>query len=117
MIGRWTHFDVRGRKVGTCLWTSKAEGDLQDCRRNNGIPIRKGLIVDGSEEGLWTYFHRNGKKRSAGKMRAGARHGTWRFWHNSGKKRAKGVYVNGQKSGAWTCWDENGQRIKCKKAR
>ena len=116
LIGRWTYFDARGRKNGVCDWTSKANGDFQDCRRNNGIPIRKGLVVDGVEEGNWVYFHRNGKKRAQGEMRAGERHGVWRFWHNSGKKQAKGEYISGRKSEAWMCWDDTGQRVKCKKA-
>ncbi len=116
MVGRWTYFDARGRKNGMCSWSPKGDGDFQDCRRNNGVPIRKGLVVEGAEEGLWTYFHRNGKKRAQGPMRAGVRQGTWRFWHNNGKKRAKGAYINGQKSEAWTCWSKTGQRVKCKKA-
>ena len=98
MVGRWTYFDPSGRKRGTCTWTPQDQDDRQVCRRNNGIKIREGLVREGLEEGVWRYFHRNGKKKAEGALRTTP--GVWRFWHPSGKKKAKGSYSQGENRGA-----------------
>ncbi len=115
MIGRWTYFDTKGRKKATCTWRHDGELDRQDCRRNNGTPIRQGALRDGFEEGPWVFFHRNGKKRAEGTMRQGQRHGVWRLRHPSGAKRAKGSYDQGQRRDDWRCWDADGRRESCPK--
>jgi antitoxin component YwqK of YwqJK toxin-antitoxin module len=48
-------------------------------------------------EGLRTFWHENGQKKSEGEYKDGEREGLWTFWHENGQKEKEGEYKDGEK--------------------
>jgi antitoxin component YwqK of YwqJK toxin-antitoxin module len=71
---------------------------------------RLSQFKDGKREGLWTFMHNNGRKRSEGIYKDGKKDGLWTSWHVNGPKQSEGIYKDGKKDGLWTSWQSDGLR-------
>ncbi len=73
----------------------------------NGELREQGRYQDGLRVGTWKQWHANGQARSEGEREADAaldaspRTGCWRFWFENGALEAQGVYVHGLREGHW----------------
>ena len=94
----------------------------------NGRLRAQGQVINGLQEGRWTYWHVFGEKKEQGGFRAGLREAEWTSWHPSGQLRAvmhyradqphgpfvsyrtdgsraeEGQFVSGERDGRWTSW-------------
>ena len=105
----------------------------------NGIRRHEGGGQAGAEEGLWTYWYRDGQMRQRGHYEGGLpvglwvqywpggqrasqgerkisprtgaseREGLWVHWHGSGHKQSEGHYSDGLRTGDWKFWKETGE--------
>jgi len=82
------------------------------------VGVWKNFNIDGSasdiidfENGKASYFHKNGKIQSEGKItNQMAQEGKWTLYYENGKVNAEGIYVNGKKDGTWTWYDMQGKK-------
>ncbi|MGB3543758.1 toxin-antitoxin system YwqK family antitoxin [Rubrivirga sp.] len=94
---------VRGQAIG--LWTEWYP---------SGIVRYIGQWVVGDEggraggEGVWLYFHENGRVRYREVYRADRAHGPSEQWHANGQKAGEGQFRDGTRVGRWRWWDETG---------
>jgi len=101
----------------------------------DGKKKEEGTYKDGKEDGLWTYWNkdgqkwreriykpdelysytvwdRNGVKHIEGNYKDGKEDGLETWWYENGQKWVEGNYKDGEKDGKWTYWYENGQKRK-----
>jgi len=72
----------------------------------------EGHYVDGYPDGLFKFYHQNGKKKAEGHFSKGSKNGFWKDFHQStGKQHSEGRYVNCLQEGSWKYYHTNG-RIK-----
>jgi hypothetical protein len=100
----------------------------------NGKIKRKGLTVNGLNEGKWQYFdkqgrlqqeiwfHRgiingkviyyytNGNKKTEGTILNQMRQGQYKEWYENGQFKMSGKYTYGIQDSIWNFWYENGQK-------
>jgi len=98
-----------------------------------GLAGAEGEVVDGEQQGEWTFFGEDGEKRAEGQYRDDVqdgpwvyyypdgsleyegtfqdelREGAWRYWHPNGSPKAQGSFRRGRELGAWRFWDPQGQ--------
>jgi hypothetical protein len=82
----------------------------------SGSPRFEGRVsrLDGSREGLWSFWFPNGTLREQGRYTGGLRSGRWKQWHANGQARSDGereidpVSQSSPRSGFWRFWFENG---------
>ena len=67
----------------------------------DGTLEAEGQGVLGVREGLWTYYHRNGRIASTGPFRAGVEEGHWRYFDEEGNLEEEGRYEKGRRTGVW----------------
>ncbi|MBE9536295.1 MAG: hypothetical protein IMF07_03860 [Proteobacteria bacterium] len=53
-------------------------------------------LKDGSKDGIWTSYYRNGHKLSSGRYENGKKEGTWTFWDMRGEKSDLKEYWQGK---------------------
>jgi len=53
-------------------------------------------LKDGSKDGVWTSFYKNGHKLSSGLYENGKKEGTWTFWNQKGEKTDVKEYWQGK---------------------
>ena len=80
----------------------------QPTQSESKAPPAKGESKDGLRQGVWTFFHENGKKAAEGGYDRGLKHGKWIFWYDNGNKTAEGEFAAGRKHGTWSEYDEQG---------
>jgi len=61
----------------------------------------EGLHEGGTRIGVWTFWHLNGVKSSAGPFVLNRREGPWTFWTEEGEIKAAGLYSAGARVGEW----------------
>ena len=91
--------------------------------QQGGVRAYEGAYKDGKEHGKWTWWHKNGKKKSEGTYKDGLVVSKWTYWYENGQKESEGT-LKGKKTenasgtvtyfeeiydGKWTFWDGNGQ--------
>ena len=63
------------------------------------------------KEGVFTYFHENGKISSEGGYKNNFRIGEWKWYYPNGQlKEAGSFHKNGQKTGPWKGWTATGSK-------
>ena len=67
-------------------------------------------VKNGERDGLCTWWHDNGQKRSERTYKAGLLEGLWTTWYKNGQKSSEGTYKAGKREGLWTTWYKNGQK-------
>lgn len=61
------------------------------------------------QDGLWTYWYRNGQMQKSGSFTEGTETGWWEYWYDNGIRRKMGNYNNqGKEDGLWKYWYKNG---------
>ncbi len=71
--------------------------------------------LDGTREGLWTFWFPNGQLREQGRYAHGQRVGPWKQWHANGRARSAGARAadpargDSPREGYWRFWFENGE--------
>lgn len=86
---------------------SKLLNSLFETKHPDGSDFRRGWILDGKRDGLWTTRYEDGA-RSETTYTMGVRDGTEAAWHADGKRRYVGEYADGEMNGTWTAWHDNG---------
>ncbi len=78
-------------------------GVVETCRSGpmrvwwpNGQLRLEGQFADDFEEGVWSFYNKDGHKIASGPFRAGRRHGVWTFWDDRGKNAEQVQYVFGR---------------------
>lgn len=61
------------------------------------------------EDGIHTFFYKNGKEMAEGEIKNGERNGQWTSWYSNGITESEGNYYNGFKIGTWKCYYSNGK--------
>ena len=63
------------------------DGPVED-RFVSGDPQMKGNYVNGSKEGLFTFYHENGHVESTGLFESNSRSGVWKYFYRNAQPRA-----------------------------
>lgn len=79
-------------------------------RHADGRPAAQGALVDGLQEGPWTFWHENGAVEARGDYHRDERTGIWSHWYPDGTLRMRGAYRGERQQGLWEFWHPNGQR-------
>ena len=79
----------------------------------NGHPESEGFFRDGKEDGVWTLWFENGKKREMKVFQRGILEGLYAWWFSNGQLRAEGNYKEGKKEGIWIHYDRLGKEKNC----
>lgn len=66
---------------------------------------------DGYGNGLFTWYHENGRKSVEVNYVNGKQHGLYMSWHNNGAQKEIVKMINGKKEGCDYIWSENGKPI------
>lgn len=83
--------------------------------RADGSREAAGTLVDGLQEGEWTYWHPNGRESARGSYTKDVRSGTWTHWHENGALRMRGSYAGERQVGPWEFFHPNGA-LQCRGA-
>ena len=89
----------------------------------------EGPVVNGKRHGIWTEWHRNGKRSETGTYVRGIKDGNWMYWRDNGQVSAEMKYERGvllsansyrpdgtvgshirNGSGKWMTWYKNGKK-------
>jgi antitoxin component YwqK of YwqJK toxin-antitoxin module len=100
---------VAGRSVAAPV-ERKLEDGRWTCWHDNGRRKSEGALKDGKREGRWKTWHANGRRRGDGEYERGIQTGRWTFWWENGRKRSAGMYENGRQDGRWFFWGADGRR-------
>lgn len=77
---------------------------------DSGIKISEGIInLNGSKEGSWINYYRNGKIKSEGKYFNNKENGNWKYYFENEKIEQTGDYKNGFLTGVWRWYFEDGK--------
>jgi antitoxin component YwqK of YwqJK toxin-antitoxin module len=82
----------------------------------NGIIRETGSYVKNKQIGIWSTFYSNNQMESRGRYSSdngrmfSHKTGMWTYWHKNGKKMCEGSYTNDCHVSLWTHWNENGQK-------
>ncbi len=74
----------------------------------SGVARRDGTLVDGRQEGEWTYHDSQGRREAVGGYRHDLQDGTWTWFHADGRPRLTGAYAAGLRSGPWIQYGTDG---------
>lgn len=112
---------------------SCASSGIGERHHPSGRPAAQGPLVDGMQEGLWTFwtatgtleargeyrrderigewthYYEDGRPRMRGSYADGRQQGLWEYWHEGGELQCRGTFVDGREHGEWTFWHRNGQ--------
>jgi hypothetical protein len=78
-------FDSSGKKQGPWI--------LYD----DTILVAKGSYAGGRQDGLWTYYYRNGQMKEEGHYDRGLKNGIWVEWYPDGELMWKGSWEKGKR--------------------
>ncbi len=76
----------------------------------NGRLEREGKFHRGEFEGDWRYFYEDGTIRLEGRYEKSREVGTWKGYHPNGKISFHGEYLDGVPNGLWVTFHQNGRR-------
>lgn len=79
-----------------------------EVRHPNGTLARQGPLVDGAQQGEWTFWDAEGHRIAQGPYEHDLRTGTWTHWYANGNLRMRGEYRGERQAGTWEFWHENG---------
>ena len=74
----------------------------------SGTPRVHGTLIEGRQEGLWTYWRAEGGKQSEGTWHHDVQEGAWTWWHADGSVQHQGRYHAGRRDGAWRHYHAGG---------
>lgn len=126
--------DVRSMLVpALAALTSCAGGaSFGEALHPDGQVRQQGPVVDGMQEGNWTFWypdgaveargeyhrdervgdwvhhHPDGSLRMRGQYRGERQQGLWEFWYPGGRPQCRGEYRDGLEHGEWTFWSKEG---------
>jgi len=69
----------------------------------------KGTLVNGTFDGNWNWWHRNGQKLKKANFKNGSQEGTTILWYENGQTESILNFQNGDADGIQRWWYENGQ--------
>ncbi len=105
--GKWTNWYMDGKVSSEQTYANGKSVGVWKSYYQDGQPAD---IID-FNAGKATYFHKNGKLQSEGKITQEMRQeGHWVLFYEDGTKNAEGNYVNGIKDGTWTWYDIKGKK-------
>jgi antitoxin component YwqK of YwqJK toxin-antitoxin module len=67
-----------------------------------------GDYSDGLKEGIWQFWHDNGRISGQGAFQKDKPAGVWTTWHDNGQRESEGMYIEGLQQGPFTYWDRHG---------
>ncbi len=89
--------------------TKKPYGEWIYFYSRSGYILGKGSYsTQGKREGLWTYFHENGKVKEKTNYVNDFKEGLMEVWYDNGEKRASYQNVKGKNNGAYTIYGYHG---------
>lgn len=71
----------------------------------------KGEVYDSSREGVWSYYHTNGKLKETATFVANVLNGDYHGYREDGTLAQSGPYTNGTKTGSWKTFGINGALV------
>jgi antitoxin component YwqK of YwqJK toxin-antitoxin module len=79
----------------------------------SGQKMSEGTWKDGKEDGLWTWWHENGQKRSEVTYnKHGSPDGKATWYYENGQKMMEGTFKDGELiESTSTLWDEDGNEL------
>jgi antitoxin component YwqK of YwqJK toxin-antitoxin module len=75
------------------------------------FPLVEEHYVQGKEDGVWKYWHPNGKQKQQISLKQGVRHGVTTEWDDKGAKRFEANFAEGKLDGTATRWFPDGRKI------
>ncbi len=100
-IGIQRYFNSDGKVINSKTY------DIEGKLTAEGI-----VLLNGLEDGKWTYYYKNGNKRSTGNYNNGKKTGQWIYNYPNEKIQQKGSYINGKLTGLWQWYYETGELLK-----
>jgi len=83
---------------------------LNICKyKDVGIDFQ-GNVINGKQEGRWTFFYENGQKLEETNYKDGKEDGRQTWWNEDGQKVTELYFINGKQDGTATSWHNNGQK-------
>ncbi len=76
----------------------------------NGTMGLKGVMKNGTHEGLWIWWYSTGQKKRETTFKDGKKEGITIYWHLNGTKSKEIIYKNDKNIDQKLC-DENGNRL------
>ena len=76
----------------------------------SGQKHTEGILTNGKEDGLWTWWYQNEQKKKEVTYKNGELDGLTTWWHGNGQKRYEWNYKAGEYDGLYTRWYPNGQK-------
>lgn len=102
--------------AAACILAACAAGPVAHTElRADGSRAAAGALVDGLQEGEWTFWHPNGCESARGSYAKDVRTGAWTHWHDNGALRMRGSYAGERQVGPWEFWYPNGA-LQCRGA-
>lgn len=77
---------------------------------DNGQAKRTGSVVDGRNNGRWTWYYPSGKKRMEGTFDHGKRTGVWHTFSASGDTLTEAFYADDKLNGPYTLFGPDNRR-------
>ena len=65
---------------------------------SDSVLVARGHYKNGNQEGLWTYYYKNGHMKEEGHYNNGIKEGMWVEWYPDGEIMWKGEWVNGSRN-------------------
>jgi antitoxin component YwqK of YwqJK toxin-antitoxin module len=65
---------------------------------SDSVLIARGSYANGKQEGLWTYFYKNGQMKEEGHYKQGIKDGMWVEWYSDGEIMWKGEWKEGTRT-------------------
>jgi antitoxin component YwqK of YwqJK toxin-antitoxin module len=105
--GKWTQWYENGTIAGEQYYANGLfAGVWKDFNPNGSVAS----VID-FEAGNATYYHKNGKVQSEGKInKQMGQEGKWTLYYENGQINAEGSYINGKKDGTWNWFDVKGKK-------
>lgn len=108
--------------VSDSMWVDRSTLQKLNCIVLDSLGNYNGVIIDGYQEGQWSYYYPNGNLRAKVNFLKGnglvnddngipynGRNGTFLKWHENGQLAAKKEFRNGYSEGESKVWYENGK--------
>lgn len=87
------------------------DGDWITYDATGKTPVSEEHYVQGKANGVWKYWHDNGKLRHEINLKDGQRDGLTTEWDDQGEKRFEATFVEGKLHGTATRWLPGGRKI------
>lgn len=73
----------------------------------SGAKHYEGTVVNGKEQGMWTFWWENGKVQQTGFFKDGRLDSTWEYYNEEGMLYRRGSFRKGMQDGEWTDFHPN----------